>query len=142
MEIGAAAAQRGCLNAGYCNASLGAQAMKTLVSITMMVLLAVFAGCAKKESVDTAKLETSFSSAEPTTKGEADKAVAAIKQQDWAGATASLQRLASNAKLTEEQQKAVKDVMEQVGNRIKEAANKAVEGAGKTLDDATKSLPK
>ena len=139
MEIGATAAKRGCLT-GETPLIASLKSMKTFVSIAMMVLLAVVAGCAKKESVDTVKLEASFSGAEPTVKSEVDKAVAALKQQDWAGATASLQRLASNAKLTEDQKKAVQDTMTQVGDKIKEAANKAVEGAGKALGDAQKSL--
>lgn len=116
--------------------------MKTIVSVAAIALLALFFGCAKKEQVDTVKLEASFSTAEPSTKSEADKAVAAVKKQDWAGATASLQSLAANAKLTDAQKEAVKDTLEQVGKVIKETADKAVEGASKALGDAQKSLGK
>ncbi len=119
--------------------------MKTLISLITVVVLALFlgAGCAKKQQVDTAKLEASFStSSEPSAKSEADKAIAAVKQQDWPAATASLQRLTANAKLTDAQKSAVKDTLEQVGKAIKDTANKAVDGANKALGDAQKSLPK
>ncbi|MCI0746441.1 MAG: hypothetical protein L0Y58_13645 [Verrucomicrobia subdivision 3 bacterium] len=118
--------------------------MKRSFSIISVALLALCfaAGCAKKDSVDTAKLEASFSTAEPTAKSEVDNAVAAVKAQDWAGATASLQKLAANVKLTEEQKKAVSDTLEQVGKMIKESADKAVGEASKALGDAQKSLGK
>jgi hypothetical protein len=116
--------------------------MKSYILILVAFALCVASGCAKKEQVDTVKLEASFNTAEPSTKGEVDKAVAAIKQQDWAGATASLQRLGADAKLTEDQKKAVKDTLEDVGKVIKDTAQKAVDGAGKALEDAQKSLGK
>jgi hypothetical protein len=119
--------------------------MKTFISLITVAVLALClgAGCAKKQQVDTAKLEASFSaSSEPSAKSEADKAVAAVKQQDWPAATASLQRLAANAKLTDSQKQAVKDTLEEIGKAIKDTANKAVDGANKALGDAQKSLPK
>ena len=114
--------------------------MKTLMSIVAILALALFVGCAKKGEVDTAKLEASFSTAEPSTKSELDKAVAAVKQQDWPGATASLQKLAADAKLTDAQKQAVKDTMEQVANVIKETANKVAGEANKALGEAQKKL--
>jgi hypothetical protein len=98
-------------------------------------------GCGKKEEqVDTVKLEASFSTAEPSTKSKADKVVASVKNQDWAGATASLKDLASDAKLTEEQKQAVKDTMDSIGNKIKEAAQQVKDEANKALGEAQKSL--
>jgi len=114
--------------------------MKILMSVVAILSLALWVGCAKKGEVDTAKLEASFSTAEPSAKSEMDKAVAAVKQQDWAGATASLQKLAADAKLTEAQKQAVKDTLAQVGNVIKDTANKAVGEANKALGDAQKKL--
>lgn len=114
--------------------------MKTLMLVVAILALALSFGCAKKGDVDTAKLEASFSTAEPSAKSEMDKAVAAVKQQDWAGATASLQKLAADAKLTEAQKQAVKDTLEQVGNVIKETANKVTGEANKALGEAQKSL--
>jgi hypothetical protein len=116
--------------------------MKTFVSILSALVFCVAAGCAKKGQVDTVKLEASFSTAEPSKKSEVDKVVASVKSQDWAGASASLQRLAADAKLTEEQKKAVKDTLDQIGNAMKEAVGKAGAEVNKALGDAQKSLPK
>lgn len=116
--------------------------MKAFIPSLMIVVLCAMAGCAKKEEVNTAKLEASFSTSEPANKSEVDKVVAAVKNQDWAGATASLQKLAADAKLTEAQKQAVKDTLEQVGKVIKDTADKAVGEANKALGEAQKSLGK
>jgi type IV pilus biogenesis protein CpaD/CtpE len=116
--------------------------MKKLMSLVGILVITLLVGCAKKQEVDTGKLEASFSTAEPTTKGEVDKAVAAVKSQDWAGATASLKKLAADAKLTEAQKQAVKDTMDSIGNKIKEAAGKVSDEANKALGEAQKSLGK
>jgi len=115
--------------------------MKMLMSVAGILVISLLFGCAKKEEpVDTVKLEASFSTAEPSTKSEVDKAVAAVKNQDWAGASASLQKVAANAKLTEEQKQAVKDTMDSIGSKIKEAANKVADEANKALGEAQKKL--
>jgi len=118
--------------------------MKTWKWILTPVIAAafMFAGCGKKSSVDTAPLETNFKSAEPAAKTTADKAVADIKSADYASALSELGTLAKNARLTPEQQQAVKDVMAQVQKAITDAAGKATGEASKALGDATKSLPK
>jgi uncharacterized lipoprotein YajG len=102
----------------------------------------ILAGCSKQSTVDTAPLEASFKSAEPATQSSVDKAVAAVKSADYSGALTQLQTLAKNAKLTPEQQQAIKDVMAQVQKAITDAAGKAVGEASKSLDDMKKSLPK
>lgn len=116
--------------------------MKTFVSSLIAIALCIAVGCAKKEQVDTAKLEASFSTAEPSKKSEVDKAVASIKSQDWSGAMASLQRVGSDAKLTEEQKQAVKDTLDQIGKVFKDTANKAVDESKKAVEEAQKSLGK
>jgi len=116
--------------------------MKTFVTFVSVLALWIAAGCAKKQQVDTVKLEASFSTAEPSKKSEVDKIVASVKNQDWAAATASLQRLGADAKLTEEQKTAIKDTLEQVGKAIKDTAQKAVGEANKALGEAQKSLGK
>lgn len=116
--------------------------MRTLLSLFALLALVSLSACAKKDGVDTSKLESSFSSAEPSVKAEADKIVTALKAQDWAGATASLKTLASNVKLTDEQKKAVSDTLAQIGNYIKDAAGKVAGEAGKALDNVQQSLPK
>jgi len=103
-----------------------------------------FAGCSKSSSakVDTAPVEKSFATADPTTKTSADKAVSAIKGGDYTSAVNELKTLASNAKLTPEQQQAVKDVMAQVQKAITDMATSAQGDANKTATDLQKQLPK
>ncbi len=115
--------------------------LKRSVSLFVVILMVVVTGCAKKSSVDTGKLESSFSSAEPAVKSDADKAVAAVKAGNYSEALADLQALASKAKLTPEQQEAVKDVIAQVQKAMADAASKAAADAKKTGEDLKKSLP-
>ncbi len=110
--------------------------------ITATVATLAIVGCSKQSSVDTAPLQSSFKSAEPATQTSADKAVAAIKAGDYPGALAELNTLASNAKLTPEQQQAVKDVVAQVEKVVADAAANAKGDATKAVDDLKKSLPK
>ncbi len=113
------------------------------IVLAVAALALAFAGCNKnKQNVDTAPIEKSFSSAEPTTKTTADKAVSAIKAGDYGGALSELKTLAANAKLTPEQQQAIKDVMAQVQTAITDMATKAQGQAGKAVGDLQKSLPK
>jgi hypothetical protein len=113
---------------------------KWFLGILITATLAV-AGCSKSSSVDTAPLEQSFKSADAPAKSSADKVVSAIKSSDYAGALTELKTLAGNAKLTPEQQQAVKDVMTSVQKAIAEATSKAAGDAGKAVDDAKKALP-
>ncbi len=106
-----------------------------------ILMLTVVIGCGKKSSVDTGKLESSFKSAEPATQSESDKAIAAVKAGNYSEALADLQRLAGKAKLTAEQQAAIKDVVAQVQKAMTDAANKAATDAQKAGQDLKKSLP-
>jgi hypothetical protein len=106
-------------------------------------------GCAKKESIDTGSLEKSFKPAEAATQSSVDKVVTAVKSSDYSTAVAELKTLASNTKLTPEQQQAVKDIMAQVEKAIADAAgkaageaSKAAGEAGKAVQDVPKTLPK
>jgi hypothetical protein len=120
--------------------------MKTLPSLITVLLAAILltlSACSKSgTSVDTSSLEKSFASAEATVKSAADKAVAAIKGADYSSATAELQKLASNVKLTDEQKKAVTDVLAQLQKAVMEAGNKAAGDASKAVGDAQKALGK
>jgi hypothetical protein len=107
----------------------------------MGVVLGVV-GCTKNAAVSTAPLENSFKAAEPAVQSSADQAVSAIKAGDYSGALVQLQTLAKNAKLTPEQQQAIKDVVAQVQKVIADTASKAASEAGKTASDLQKSLPK
>ena len=115
--------------------------LKWILTATAAASL-MFVGCSKKNSVDTTPLEKNFASAEAAIKSSADKAVSAIKNADYSGALAELKSLASQAKLTAEQQQAVKDVLAQVQQQITELAGKVSEGAQKAAGDLQKSLGK
>ena len=110
--------------------------------MTALAAILALAGCSKSGDVDTSAMEKSFKSTEPATQSAADKAVAAIKSADYAGALTQLKSLGEQAKLTPEQQQAIKDVMAQVQKAITDAAGKAAEGAGKAAEDLQKSLKK
>lgn len=110
-------------------------------TLAISLMIAVV-GCSKSGSVDTGKLESSFSSADAVVKGTVDKAVAAIKEQNYSGALAQLQETASKAKLTPEQEKVLKDVIAQVQEALSKAAGKAAEGATKAVGDLKNALPK
>lgn len=112
------------------------------VVLAMAALAMVIGGCGKKSGVDTSPLESSFKSAEATTQTAADKVVTAVKSADYSEALSQLQSLAKNAKLTPEQQQAIKDVMAQVQKAITDTASKAAGDASKALDNAAKSLQK
>ncbi len=112
------------------------------IVMVLMALALAMPGCSKKSDVDTSKLEKNFQSADTKTQTQVNQAVDAIKNADYAGAMTKLQSVASQAKLTPEQQQAVKDTLEQLKTKALEATKKATEGANKALGDVQKSLPK
>jgi outer membrane protein assembly factor BamD (BamD/ComL family) len=116
--------------------------MKRFVWVMAAVVVAgaVFMGCGKKEKVDTSKLEKSFEASEPAQRSAADRAVAAIKAGNYSQAMTELQKLAAQAKLTPEQQQAVKDVMARVQKEMTAVAEKAAKEAEKTASDLQKTL--
>jgi hypothetical protein len=118
--------------------------MKTTrwIHSAIMALTLAMSGCNKQGGVDTALFERSFKSAEATVQTSAGKVVTAIKSADYSGALAELKTLASNAKLTPEQQQAIKDVTVQVEKLIADVASKAAGEAGQALKDMPKALPK
>lgn len=115
----------------------------TWIAMTLIAGALILAGCSKSgSSVDTSPIEKSFASADATLKSAADKAVAAIKGADYSSATVELQKLASNVKLTDQQKKAINDVLADVQKAIANAGAKAAGDANKALGDAQKSLGK
>lgn len=119
------------------------------MKISAWILTAVVAstlalvGCGKSggdESVDTSALQASFESAEASVKESAEKAIAAVKSSDWAGAVTELKKLLEDAKLTAEQQQAVKDTLAKVQSAIGKVAGEVTEGAEKAIDDAAKAV--
>lgn len=100
------------------------------------------AGCSKQGSINVQSFEQSLKSAEPALQASADKVVAAVKASDYSGALTELKTLASNAKLTPEQQQAVKDLMAQVEKFLADTAGQAAGEASKAMKDMPKALPK
>lgn len=117
--------------------------LQKIVLTTCIALAFAVVGCNKQSnSVDTAPIEKSFSSADATTKSSADSVISEIKNANYSGAMADLQKLAANAKLTPEQQQAIKDVLAQVQKALADTASKAADGANKAASDLQNSLPK
>jgi hypothetical protein len=117
--------------------------MKTirLLFVSIAALTFAFTGCKKSEGVDTQPLEKSFASAEPAAKSSSDKAVAAIKAGNYSEGMAELGKLAQQAKLTPEQQQAVKDTLEQVKKQLAATMEKAGDQVNKAAGDLQKALP-
>ena len=118
--------------------------MKFQKLVLTAVIAATFGivGCSKQSSVDTAPLEKSFASADAPTKSASDSVVSEVKSANYSGAAADLTKLAQNAKLTPEQQQAVKDVLAQVQKAMADTAGTAAADANKAAGDLQKSLPK
>jgi outer membrane protein assembly factor BamD (BamD/ComL family) len=111
--------------------------MKKRVWILLAVMslsLAVF-GCGKAGSVDTSKLVSSFKSAPPAQQSDVDQIVSAIQGGSYSQAVTDLQSLASEAKLTPQQQRAIKDTIAALQAQMTKTA-------GKAAGDLQKSLPK
>jgi len=107
----------------------------TALLVGLLVIAIPLVACSKKSSVDTSNLESSFKSAEPATQSDVDKAVSSIKAGNYSDAITQLQSVAKKAKLTPEQQQAIKDTIASIQKQMAGMANKA---AG----DLQKSLPK
>jgi hypothetical protein len=102
----------------------------------------VITGCNQQGGVDTASVEKAFSAAAPDLKVSADKVVTAVKAGDYATAMTELKTLGGNAKLTPEQQQAVKDLIAKVQAALTDAAAKVSGDASKSAGDMQKALPK
>jgi hypothetical protein len=117
--------------------------MHTWLLSALIVSVLALTACSKSGgSVDAGPVEKSFAAAEPGLKAAADKAVTSIKGADYGAATAELQKLAANVKLTDEQKKAINDVLAQVQKAVAEMSMKATGEAGKALGDAQKTIGK
>lgn len=118
--------------------------MKTsgwILTVVMALTLAT-AGCTKQGSIDVASFEQQFKSAEAALQTSAEKITTAIKASDYSGALTELKTLANNAKLTPEQQQAIKDLMAQLQKFVTDATGKAVGDASKAVNELPKALPK
>ena len=112
------------------------------LSIVAAYLVCFVTACSKQGSVDTAPLEKSFASADASVKSAVEKAVSEVKAADYSGAMAELQSLAGKAKLTSDQQQAIKDVISQAQQALVNAGKQAMDNAKKGASDLQKSLTK
>ena len=80
--------------------------------LALAMLLAI--GCSRHHGIETGRLASSFQTAEPSLKAEANKVIADVKAGKLPEALAELRPLSRRAKLTAEQQQAVKDVITQI----------------------------
>ncbi len=113
----------------------------TWLAAPVLIMSLALAGCGNGD-VDTAELEESFSTAEPAKKATVDDVVAAVKAGDYAKAGSGLKKLASRAKLTDDQQKAIGNMMGQLQEQITQMAKDAAEEGGKALDSLKDRLSK
>lgn len=116
--------------------------MKTITTllISIVAVSLTLIACSKKGTVDTSAFENAFKSAEPAIQTAADKVVSAVKSADYSGAVTQLQSLAKEAKLTDAQQQAIKDLLTQVQQAITSTASAAANDASKAAGDLQKSL--
>jgi hypothetical protein len=102
--------------------------MKWLTMCLLAVGLA-FAGCSKSEKptadapptrvpIDVPKLRDAFAAANEQTKAIATQAVRAIQSDNWDGAGAALEKLATVPGVTDEQKKIITEVLEQLKTNI------------------------
>jgi predicted Zn-dependent protease len=99
-----------------------------------------------KTSVDTAPLERSFQTAEPTAKDRVNNAIALVKAGNYQAALTELQGLLTNLKLTPEQQQSIQDTIARIKDKVSTGANDAInrtkEGAQGALDRAREGTSK
>jgi outer membrane lipopolysaccharide assembly protein LptE/RlpB len=119
--------------------------MKNSIIALVVLVTAIIglAGCGHKKA-DTSKLESSFAGAEATLKADIQKAVDAIKKDDYSAAMTELQKTfaRSNAKLTEAQKAAIKGTLESLQKLIAEGANKSVQDAAAQTTKKLETAPK
>src|SRR5258708_15410147 len=80
--------------------------MRRIVWILMATLCTT--GCGHKGAVSTSELQSSFKSAEPAIQALVDKAVGAVKSNNYPEALGDLQTLSHKARLTPDQQQTIK----------------------------------
>jgi hypothetical protein len=103
--------------------------MNKLVWICLAVVLTF--GCSRHHGIDTGNLSSCFQHAEPALKAEAATAIKALRDNKLPDALTELQKLAKRAKLSAEQQQAVKDVIAQIQTKMEADAKKAAESKKK-----------
>ncbi len=78
-------------------------------------------GCGSKGRVSTSELRSNFKSAEPAMQSLVDKAVAAVNSNNYPEALSNLQTLSHKARLTVDQEQALKDTIAAVQKHMADA---------------------
>jgi hypothetical protein len=81
-------------------------------------------GCGRKGGVSTSELQSSFESAEPAMQTQVVKAVAAVRSNNYPEALSDLQVLSHKARLTTDQEQAIKDTMTAIQEKASSTTNK------------------
>ncbi len=101
---------------------------------SIILIFAVSTGCAKKKGgIDVAPLQKSFESAETPIKTDIQNAVIALEKGHHSEALAYLNKIASKAKLTAEQQAVVKSTTDQILALMKQKTDEAAQRLQKSL---------
>ena len=118
--------------------------MKKFVWMLVVALGASLAGtgCGKKGAVSTSELQSSFKSAEPAMQTLVDKAVTAVKSNNYPEALSDLQTLSHKARLTPDQQQSLKDTIAAIQQKTSSMTNKPAEAPQKQSDYLKKILGK
>jgi len=99
-------------------------------------------GCGHKGRVSTSELQSSFKSVEPAMQTLVNNAVAAVKSNDYPVALNNLQTLAHKARLTADQQQALKDTIAAIQEKTSSTTNKPPEQPKRGPVDLNKLLGK
>ncbi|MCS7091194.1 MAG: hypothetical protein RMN51_12995 [Verrucomicrobiota bacterium] len=104
--------------------------------------VAFLAACSKQASspIDPGPLERSFTNVEKPLQDAAHVAADAIRKGDYNAALAALQKLLNDARLTEEQNRTVRQLVEQLQKALADTGHRAVGEAQKSLGDLQKKL--
>lgn len=115
----------------------------SLLPVFTLIACLLPLGCSDKDSasasgpaVDTSKSESAFASAEASVKAGYEKVTAAIRNTDWAAATAGVKDLAGNAKLSDEQRATLSTLAEDIKAKAAAASVQAREKAGQMAEEA------
>jgi len=106
----------------------------------LVAMCLTFAACDGGDKIDTAKLEKSFSAAQPAGRQAVEDFKAAVAARDYAKASAALQKLAAGSALTTDQKQAIQDVSAQVAQKAAEIAKQVAKEGEKALGDVQKRL--
>ena len=110
------------------------------MGVPLLAMGSALGACDGGDKVDTAKLEKSFSAAQPAAKSALDEVKAAVAAQDYAKAGAALQKLATASALTPDQKQAIEDVTAQVRKLVAEKAKDAAKEGERALGDVQRRL--